>query len=111
MSASVLKGVVRLAAACVLSSCGGGSTLDRDVFVVASDTVPIFATRDQSLQPPSGNSLAVLQPGQSVLVVECIDLKQYQIYKVRLPDGRTGFVNAGHYTLRARSGTPTPCAD
>jgi len=109
MSSSVLKGAVSPAVACaLLTSCVRMG--DRDVFLVTSEPVTVFATQEQSMEPVPGNSLAVLEPKQSVPVLDCVDVKHYQIYKIRMPDGRTGFVNAGHYTLRDKEGRPTSCA-
>jgi hypothetical protein len=37
-------------------------------------------------------------------VLNCIDVKEYEVYKVRLADGKVGYVNNGTYELTDRDG-------
>jgi hypothetical protein len=68
--------------------------------LVTSDSVSVFATRQDSITPSSGDRLSVLKPDSSVPVLACIDEGHYSIYKIELPDGRSGYVNDGDYRLR-----------
>ncbi len=77
--------------------------------LVATGSVPVFATADDSMVSPAAKPVAVLQPQQSVPVLRCVDVKHYQVYEVRLPDGNTGYVNVGEYTLLGREGKPSSC--
>ena len=52
-----------------------------------------------TMKSPAPPAIAQLSAGESVLVTKRVDVKHYLIYKVRLPDGRDGFVLDGEYTL------------
>ncbi len=72
----------------------------RGLMLVTKGTVPVYATEDDAInKPPKPSVIAQLSPDQSVPVTKCVDVKHYMIYKVRLPDGRDGFVLDGEYTL------------
>ena len=79
-----------------LTSCMGQPN---DVVLVTRDAVSVFTTRQESLAPSVGNRLAILEPDARVAVLDCLDEGGYSIYKIRLSDGRTGFVKDGDYTL------------
>jgi hypothetical protein len=36
--------------------------------------------------------IAVLHPGETKVISDCIDIKSYYLYKISLPDGRKGYV-------------------
>ncbi|UTY58826.1 hypothetical protein [Massilia sp. erpn] len=74
----------------------------RNLYLVAHDVVPVFATELEAMR--SGSPVKQkLKADERRLIVECIDAKHYQIYKVRLIDGEIGFVNVGNYSIE-RSG-------
>jgi hypothetical protein len=79
------------------------------VSLVAKGEVSVFATADDSMSSPASKPIAEIAPQQSVRVLQCIDVKHYQIYKVQLPDGQNGYVNVGAYALIGRDGNPTSC--
>ena len=68
--------------------------------LVTSDTVSVFATRNDSIRALSGTRLTTLKPDTTVSVTACIDEADYSIYKIGLPDGKAGYVNEGDYRLR-----------
>lgn len=71
----------------------------KDLSLTASGTVLVFETQSAAMAVPAPSAIAQLADRQSVPVERCVDVKHYQIYEVRLPDGRHGFVNAGDYAL------------
>ncbi len=77
--------------------------------LVAKGSVPVFATVDDSMASPAAKTVAVLQPQQSVPVLQCVDVKHYQVYKVRLPDGSAGYVNVGEYAVLGKDGKRSSC--
>ena len=79
-----------------------------NLLLVAQDSVPVYESLDRAKAAPPQIIIARLQPYQSVEIIKCIDVKHYQIYKVRLPDGRLGFVNEGKYIL-IRNSKPSSC--
>ena len=76
--------------------------------MVAQNAVPVFATEKQAMTWPHPVPIAELSSGQTVPVTKCVDVKSYMIYKIRLPDGRDGFVLDGQY-LVMRNGKRTSC--
>ncbi len=96
----------------VIAICGGAIFYIESVkpiFLVAKHAVPVFATADESMVSPPPKAVAQLAPQQHVPVLRCVDVKHYQVYEVRLPDGTTGYVNAGEYDLLAKDGTRSSC--
>jgi hypothetical protein len=78
------------------------------VFLTAKTSVPVFATKAESMS--SGKTpFTELAPNQRVPVLRCVDVKQYQIYKVRVLDGKVGYVNVGTYELTDKGGSVTSC--
>ena len=77
----------------------GTSALD-GMSLVTSDTVSVFATKKDSITQSSGTRLTTLKPDTTVPVISCIDQGNYSIYKIELPDGKSGYVNDGDYWLR-----------
>jgi hypothetical protein len=69
----------------------------------------VYATEDDAMKSPRPPVLAQLSAGESVPVTKCVDVKHYLIYKVRLPDGRDGFVLDGEYSLM-RDGKQVSCS-
>jgi hypothetical protein len=67
--------------------------------LVTSDTVSVFATKKDSITPSAGTRLTILKPDTTVPVITCIDQADYSIYKIGLPDGKSGFVSDGDYRL------------
>lgn len=80
----------------------------KPLMLVAVSAVSVFETKSDAMASPEPKPIVVLSVQQSVEVVKCVDVKHYLIYKVRLPDGRTGYVNVGDYVLQ-RDGKPSHC--
>jgi hypothetical protein len=78
------------------------------VFLTAKESVPVFATIED-LKSSSSPTVSVLELNQRVPVLKCIDTKEYQIYKVRLLDGKLGYVLVGKYELTDRDGSMMSC--
>jgi hypothetical protein len=68
------------------------------VFLTTKGSVPVYATLEES-RSPSSPTIAVIEPKQKMPVLNCIDVKEYEVYKVRLADGKVGYVNIGTYEL------------
>ena len=83
----------------VLVSCARMGEPD-DILLVTSDSVSVFATKQQSITPSLDDRLAVLEPDARVPVLDCLNEGDYSIFKIRLSDGRTGFVSEGDYRLQ-----------
>lgn len=77
----------------------GNMWSSRGLTLVTKGTVPVYATQEDAMKSPAPPAIAQLSAGESVLVTKRVDVKHYLIYKVRLPDGRDGFVLDGEYTL------------
>lgn len=88
----------------LLSAC----TQERDLLLIANSTVPVYDAPENALAPPPRTMIAELQAQQQVAVIKCSDVKHYQIYKIRLPDGRVGYINEGSYML-VRNGERAHC--
>ena len=71
--------------------------------LVTSDTVSVFATKKGSITPSTGIRLSTLKPDASVTVLACLDEGDYSIYKIELPDGKSGYVNDGDYRLQDKN--------
>lgn len=71
--------------------------------LIAQGQVHVYGSVDSALSPLPQKVVSELEPDQGVNVVKCVDVKHYQIYKVRLPDGKIGFVNDGKYKLVPRN--------
>lgn len=80
----------------------------KNLSLTAKSMVPVFETEADAIASPSPKTITELLPQQSVEIVRCVDVKHYLIYKVRLPDGRVGFVNMGDYIIM-RDGKPSFC--
>ena len=80
----------------------------KPLMLVTEGAVPVFETKSDAMASSEPKPIAVLSVQQSVEVVKCVDVKHYFIYKVRLPDGRTGYVNVGDYVLQ-RDSKPYHC--
>lgn len=80
---------------------------EKNLVLFAKDSVPIYATIEDAT---AGNGVVISEmiAGQHVPLLECIDVKHYLIYKIRMPDGRIGFVNEGSYLL-LRYDKPSHC--
>lgn len=82
----------------------------RGLTLVTKGTVSVFATEDDAMnKSPQPSVIAQLSAGQSMPVIKCVDVKHYMIHKVRLPDGRDGFVLDGEYMLM-RNGKQAFCS-
>jgi hypothetical protein len=77
--------------------------------LVAKGMVPVYATLKDATKSPPPPVIAQLLAGESVPVSKCVDVKHYLVYKVRLPDGRDGFVLDGEYSL-VRDGKQAVCS-
>lgn len=81
----------------------------RGVTLVTKGTLLVYATQEDATKSPSPPAIAKLSAGESVPVTKCLDVKHYLIYKVRLRDGRDGFVLDGEYSLM-RDGKEAFCS-
>lgn len=72
---------------------------EKDLFLIANGVVPIYKTLPDAVSSPSKKPIIELQKNQQVQVIQCIDAKHYQIYKIHLPNGKIGYVNEGNYML------------
>jgi len=65
----------------------------------AKEFVAVYATASAAMADSESYRIAELFPQQSVPVLRVVDMKHYFILEVRLPDGQSGFVLEGSYTL------------
>lgn len=79
------------------------------VFLTAKESVPVFATVGESMSSSAPHPITALEQNQRVPVLQCVDVKVYLVYKIRLPDGKVGFVNSGKIDLTDRNGSLTSC--
>lgn len=70
--------------------------------IIAQEEINVYEDIDDALSASPQERIGKLSEGQRAVVLKCIDVKHYQIYKIRLPDGRKGFVNDGKYSLVKR---------
>ncbi len=86
----------------IIFSIGGVyllSSSDPNLKILAQGRVAVYESIDSALSTPPKQIIDKLEPEQVVNVVKYIDVKHYQIFKVRLPNGRIGFINDGKYKL------------
>jgi hypothetical protein len=76
-----------------------GTSAPDGMSLVTSDTVSVFATKEDSITPSSGTRLTILKPDTTVPVITCIDQADHSIYKIELPDRKSGYVSDGDYQL------------
>ena len=55
-----------------------------DLFLVSYDIVPVYKTKSEAISSPTKNSFSKLLYNERVQVLKSVDVKHYQIYKVRL---------------------------
>lgn len=72
---------------------------ESNLFLVSYDIVPVYKTKAEAISSPPKNSFSKLLYNERVQVIKCVDVKHYQIYKVRLLNGEFGYVNEGKYVL------------
>lgn len=72
---------------------------DKNAVLHANDIVPVYKTSEDAMSPSLEGKISEIHAQQQVEVVRFVDMKHYQIYKVRLSDGIIGYVNVGDYTL------------
>ncbi len=101
----IVMGVVTVVVLIVLIA--NMKNLPKDLYHVAKGVVPIYASENEVMALSAQIKLK-LNPSQQVAVIECIDVKHYQIYKVAMPDGTQGFVIDGSYALQ-RYKRPAVC--
>jgi hypothetical protein len=77
------------------------------VFLTAKESVPVFATVGESMASPAPHPISELEQNQRVPVLQCVDVKVYLVYEIRLPDGKVGYANFGNYDLTDRNGSLT----
>jgi hypothetical protein len=79
-----------------------------NINLIAIDPVPVYSYQEEAMKNPAPNPRLYLMPGQQVEVAKCIDVKHYQIYKIKSPDGKPGFILDGNYRLE-HNGKPSAC--
>lgn len=79
-----------------------------DLYIVAQKNVPVYSFEKDAITLPSPKTGQKLVPYQRVQVIECIDVKHYLIYKIRMQNGKFGFINEGEYFLE-RNNKPAAC--
>jgi hypothetical protein len=79
------------------------------VFLTAKEPVPVFATVGESMASAAPHPISELEQNQRVPVLQCVDVKVYLVYKIRLPDGKVGYVNYGKYDLNDKNGSLVSC--
>lgn len=80
----------------------------KDLFLVAQERVAVYESSGDALEKPVSTVKNWLSPTEKVEVRECVDVKHYQIYRIRRSDGSVGYVNDGKYQL-VRKGQPATC--
>ena len=86
-----------------LVSCSG-----EKMTLLANGPVPIYRTQEDALSGNRSLAYGIISKGQQVQIVKCIDVKHYQIYKVKLPDGAIVYINDGDYSV-LKNGKKSPC--
>jgi hypothetical protein len=84
--------------ACVLGAAGVAAFLllaEQATLIIPKDT-PLY---DRATTQNDAKIVGTLRAGVRVRVTECVDLKSYFVYRVQLPDGRSGYVNGGMPTI------------
>lgn len=81
---------------------------ERGLFLVANGVVPVYETPVKAMSDLPREKMNTLSSQQRVRVFKCIDVKHYQIYKIKCLDGNIGYVNEGDYVL-LRNGKPSYC--
>lgn len=69
------------------------------ITLLANGPVPIYRTQEDALSGNQSLAYRLLSKGQQVTVVKSIDVKHYQIYKVKPSNGEIGYVNDGDYSM------------
>jgi hypothetical protein len=77
-----------------LTNCSG-----EKMTLLAKGPVPLYKTQEDSLSGNQNLADGVLSQGQQVQIVKCIDVKHYQIYKVKLSNGAIRYINDGNYLI------------
>jgi len=70
-----------------------GFSFGKRIVLIADEDVQV------SLLPNGDNAIGMISAGRKVEVLECEDLKHYIIPKVRLSNGREGYVLVGKFHL------------
>lgn len=100
----IFAGIIILLVAMIISTRRG----PKDMFLVAQERVAIYESSVDALRQPSAAAKNWISPTEKVEVWECVDVKHYQIYRIRRSDGSVGYVNDGKYQL-IRKGQPATC--
>jgi hypothetical protein len=69
------------------------------ITLLTKGPVPVYNTQEDALSGNRSLASGMLREGQHVLVLKCIDVKHYEIYKIRTADGSIKYVNDGNYSL------------
>lgn len=77
----------------------GGCFSDNNTVLHANGIVPIYKTPEDAMPSSHEGTISELYAQQQVEVEKFVDVKHYQIYRVRLPGGIVGYVNEGDYVL------------
>jgi hypothetical protein len=81
---------------------------DEKMTLLAQDPVPVYKSQEDALTGNRNMASGYVSKGEQVLVLKCIDVKHYQIYKVQLSNGVGGYVNEGDYLL-LKAGKKSAC--
>lgn len=77
----------------------GGCFNDKNTILHANDIVLIYKTPEDAMSSSLEGRISELHAQQQAEVEKFVDVKHYQIYRVRLPCGIVGYVNEGDYVL------------
>lgn len=69
------------------------------IILLAKGPVPVYNTQEDALSGNKDLASGIIREGQQVLVLKCIDVKHYQIYKIKTANGLIKYVNDGNYSL------------
>lgn len=77
--------------------------LGREMHVVPIEPVRIVKDVSDRTLSDVGKTLAVLPPAEPVLVTECLNLVDDQVYRVKSAEGQEGYIASGRYRVERKS--------
>lgn len=100
MLKSFKKASILIALVLILFACAYKYIFSfRGLTLVANNSVIVYASEEDAAKWPHVKGIAVLSKNQKLPILACVDIKSYLVYKVNLPDGRTGYVLDGDFDL------------